>query len=96
MGEAKQLLRLGETTLLDQVTENVRGSRVDEIVLVLGHEAETIKRSIATKSLRVLVNDSYGQGMGTSAANGTIGFILRGGRRTDRFGGSAVRSLCNL
>jgi molybdenum cofactor cytidylyltransferase len=73
MGEAKQLLRLGETTLLDQVTENVRGSRVDEIVLVLGHQAETIKQSIATKSLKVLVNDSYGQGMGTSLRTGLSG-----------------------
>lgn len=70
MGEAKQLLRLGETTLLDQVIENVRDSRVDEIVLVLGHEAETIKQSIATKSLKVVVNDSYSQGMGTSLRTG--------------------------
>jgi len=73
MGEAKQLLRLGETTLLDQVTENVRGSRVDEIVLVLGHEAEAIKQSIATKSLKVVVNDSYSQGMGTSLRTGLSG-----------------------
>src|SRR5260370_5535053 len=46
MGEPKQLLRLGETTLLDQVVENVRGSQVDEIVIVLGHQAETIKERI--------------------------------------------------
>ena len=70
MGEAKQLLRLGATTLLDQVTENVRGSRVDEIVLVLGHEAETIKQTIATKKLKIVVNESYRQGMGTSLRAG--------------------------
>jgi len=70
MGEAKQLLRLGEITLLDQVIENVRGSRVDEIVLVLGHEAERIKQSITTKSLKVVINDFYGQGMGTSLRTG--------------------------
>jgi molybdenum cofactor cytidylyltransferase len=29
MGEAKQLLRLGGSTLLGQVLENVRSSRVD-------------------------------------------------------------------
>ena len=66
MGESKQLLRLGEATVLDQVVKNVRGSRVDEIVIVLGHQAETIKQSIATESLEVVVNESYRQGMGTS------------------------------
>jgi molybdenum cofactor cytidylyltransferase len=66
MGEAKQLLRLGEATVLDQVVNNVCGSSVDEIVIVLGHLAETIKQSIATKSLKVVVNESYGQGMGSS------------------------------
>jgi molybdenum cofactor cytidylyltransferase len=70
MGEAKQLLRLGATTLLDQVTENVRGSRVDEIIVVLGHEAETIKQTIATKKLKIVVNESYRQGMGTSLRAG--------------------------
>jgi len=66
MGESKQLLRLGEATVLDQVVNNVRGSRVDEIVIVLGHQAETIKQSIVTESLKVVVNESYRQGMGTS------------------------------
>jgi molybdenum cofactor cytidylyltransferase len=70
MGEAKQLLRLGETTLLDQVLENVRGSRVDEIVLVLGHKAETIRERISIQNLKVAINEDYRQGMGTSLRTG--------------------------
>jgi molybdenum cofactor cytidylyltransferase len=70
MGEAKQLLRLGENTLLGQVVENVRGSRVDEIVLVLGHEAETIKKRVGIQNLKVVINDSYRHGMGTSLGAG--------------------------
>src|SRR5271155_175810 len=70
MGEAKQLLRLGEATVLNQVVNNVCGSRVDEIVLVLGHEAETIKQTIATKKLKIVVNESYREGMGTSLRAG--------------------------
>jgi molybdenum cofactor cytidylyltransferase len=66
MGEAKQLLRMGENTLLGQVLENVRGSGVKDIVLVLGHEAETIKERIPTENLNVVINESYRQGMGTS------------------------------
>jgi len=70
MGEAKQLLRLGENTLLGQVVENVRASSVDEIVLVLGHAAETIKERVAIQSLKVVMNEAYRQGMGTSLRAG--------------------------
>jgi molybdenum cofactor cytidylyltransferase len=70
MGEAKQLLRLGENTLLGQVLENVRSSHGKEIVLVLGHEAERIKERISTDNLSVVINESYQQGMGTSLRAG--------------------------
>lgn len=70
MGEAKQLLRLGENTLLGQALENTRGSRVNEIVLVLGHEAEKIRGMISTENLSVVINESYQQGMGTSLRTG--------------------------
>lgn len=70
MGEAKQLLRLGENTLLGQVLENVCSSRAKDIVLVLGHEAEKIKERIPTGNLTVVINKSYQQGMGTSLRTG--------------------------
>jgi len=70
MGEAKQLLRLGEHTLLEHVLENVRASGVGDIVLVLGHAAETIVKSIAAKNLKVVVNDAYREGMGSSLRTG--------------------------
>ena len=70
MGEAKQLLRLGEHTVLGQVLENVRGSGVKDIVLVLGHEAEKIRERISTENLNVVINESYQQGMGTSLRAG--------------------------
>src|SRR5215469_9901579 len=70
MGETKQLIRLGENTLLEQVVEIVRSCRVDEIVLVLGHQAETIKKRVGMKNLKVVINESYQQGMGTSVSTG--------------------------
>jgi molybdenum cofactor cytidylyltransferase len=70
MGEAKQLFRLGENTLLGHVVENVRASSVDEIVLVLGHAAETIKERVAIQGLKVVLNEAYRQGMGTSLRAG--------------------------
>jgi molybdenum cofactor cytidylyltransferase len=70
MGEAKQLLQLGNNTLLGQVLENVRSSGVKDIVLVLGHEAEKIKERTSTENLSVVINESYRQGMGTSLRAG--------------------------
>ena len=70
MGEAKQLLLLGENTLLNQVLDNVRGSKVAEIVVVLGHQAEIIEKQLGFKKLKVVVNESYQQGMATSLRTG--------------------------
>src|SRR5215510_6115321 len=66
MGQPKQLLPLGETTLLGHVLTTVRQANVDEIVLVLGFAAEEIQRQIATAGLRVVINPEYQRGMGTS------------------------------
>ena len=70
MGEAKQLLRLGERTLLQQVIENVRGAGMDEVVLVLGHAAESIRESVGPANVRIVVNSEYREGMGTSLRTG--------------------------
>jgi molybdenum cofactor cytidylyltransferase len=73
MGEAKPLLRLGESTVLGQTLENVRGAGVDEIVLVLGFSAETIRQQLpisAIEGLKVVVNQAYRQGMASSLRAG--------------------------
>src|SRR5215469_669644 len=70
MGGAKQLLRLGDHTVLEHVLENVRTSGVGDLVLVLGHAAETIRKSIDAKNLNILVNDAYREGMGSSLRTG--------------------------
>lgn len=70
MGETKQLLRWAGRTLLDQVIENVRASGVSDIVLVLGHAAETIAKGIAARNLQVVVNTGYREGMGSSLRTG--------------------------
>jgi molybdenum cofactor cytidylyltransferase len=77
MGETKQLIRLGENTLLDQVVEIVRSCRVNEIVLVLGHQAETIKKRVGIKNLKVVINESYQQGMGSSLRTGLAALSSR-------------------
>jgi molybdenum cofactor cytidylyltransferase len=73
MGEAKQLLPLADTTVLERTLGNLIDSNVDEIVLVLGSSAETIRERLAESSarhLRILVNPDYDQGMATSLRAG--------------------------
>lgn len=76
MGETKQLLKMDSAngrTMLGQTLANVRGSAVDEVVLVLGHAAELIRRELAAELLdgvTVVVNEEYAAGMSGSLRAG--------------------------
>jgi len=70
MGTPKQLLRIGGDTILERTLSNVRASEVGEIVLVLGHAAESVEKEISTGQIRVVHNPDYQQGMGTSLRTG--------------------------
>jgi molybdenum cofactor cytidylyltransferase len=73
MGEAKQLLPLADSTVLERTLGNLIDSNVGEIVLVLGSSAESIRERLAespVRHLRILVNPDYGQGMATSLRAG--------------------------
>jgi molybdenum cofactor cytidylyltransferase len=70
MGSQKQLLRLGEKTLLEHTTGNVRSSGISQIVLVLGSGAEAIQQQIKAKELKIVVNEGFEEGMGTSLQRG--------------------------
>ncbi|HXB74389.1 MAG TPA: NTP transferase domain-containing protein [Candidatus Acidoferrales bacterium] len=70
MGSLKQLLPLGGSTLLENVLTNLRRSQIDEIVLVLGFSADAIRRQTPLDGVKVVVNEAYGEGMGTSVRTG--------------------------
>jgi molybdenum cofactor cytidylyltransferase len=69
-GECKQLMPLGGKTLLAHVLDNLRRSKVDEIVVVLGARAEEIRSRVAFARERVVLNPSYAEGMSTSIQAG--------------------------
>lgn len=70
MGQAKQLLPLGESTVLGQSIAHVRGAALDEIILVLGASAEAIRRQLPLEGLKLVVNPHYEEGMATSLRAG--------------------------
>lgn len=70
MGKTKQLLPFGESTLLGRVIQNARNSRLHEIIVVLGHDADKISRTIDLAGTRVIRNTAYAKGQSTSLIKG--------------------------
>jgi molybdenum cofactor cytidylyltransferase len=70
MGQTKQLLDWEGRTILQRVLENLSRSRVDEVTLVLGHEAERILQALDTRRVKVAINKNYKEGMITSIRQG--------------------------
>ncbi len=66
MGTPKQLLRLAGETILEHTLKNVRASAVSEIVLVLGFAADSVEKEISTERVKIVHNQDYQHGMGTS------------------------------
>ncbi len=70
MGKPKPLIPVAGRFLLDHVLSTIRGSHVDDIVVVLGHSADRIRRSVSLDGARTIVNEAYAEGMSTSIRAG--------------------------
>ena len=72
MGQLKQLLPWGGTTLLDWQVREARKAGIDDVVIVLGHEVERIRGALAeTKTdTRLVVNEAYLEGRASSLRRG--------------------------
>ena len=72
MGRPKQMLAWQGKTLLRHVLESLINSDADEIILVLGHEAEAIRKSLTGFQIKVVINPDYKQGMASSLRQGLL------------------------
>lgn len=72
MGRPKQLLDWQGKTLLLHVLENLSRSSADEIILVLGHEADRILESLPALPVKIVVNPDYQTGMASSLRQGLL------------------------
>ena len=70
MGNPKQLLPLGKSTILEQTIDNLLNSKVSEVIVVVGHRADEMIKVIARRPVKIGVNPLYSQGMSTSIATG--------------------------
>lgn len=70
MGSPKQLLEVGGRPMLERIVAEACASRLDEIVVVLGAEAQRIRDAVDVGRARVIVNENYAEGMSTSLRAG--------------------------
>ena len=70
MGEPKQLLPFGESTIVETVVDNMLGAKFDQVIVVVGHRAAEIQKQLGTRSIKTVFNRDYRDGMLTSAQTG--------------------------
>ena len=73
MGRTKALLPIGGAdTFLTRIVSSFRAAGVEDVVVVLGHDAETIASALAERSVaaRIVVNPDYERGQFSSLLAG--------------------------
>ncbi|OGR15417.1 MAG: molybdenum cofactor cytidylyltransferase [Desulfobacterales bacterium RIFOXYA12_FULL_46_15] len=70
MGKTKQLLPFQGTTLLGRVAGNAARSELDEIIVVLGHDADNILKTIDFSGMKTIINKDYKKGQSDSLVKG--------------------------
>ena len=69
MGRPKALLPWGETTLIAYQVGELLAGGVDDVVVVLGHDADEVRPQVPSQA-RIVVNEGYRQGRASSLREG--------------------------
>jgi molybdenum cofactor cytidylyltransferase len=70
MGRNKLLLSFKDKPLVVRVVDTLLASKVDEIIVVLGHEIEKVRVELQGKPVRLVHNPHYRDGLSTSVRTG--------------------------
>ncbi len=70
LGQPKQLAPIAGRPALSYALDALRASRVERIVLVLGHAADEIAAALDLTGITVVRNDAYAEGQSTSVIAG--------------------------
>ncbi len=66
MGEPKALLPFGERSFLETIISNFRAAGIENIIVVLGHNAELILRKVNPSDAEFVINTNYKHGQFSS------------------------------
>jgi len=70
MKENKLLLNIDGETLIEHVVRTARRSTVDEVVVVLGYEAQKLKEHLSGLDCKLVINENYAKGQSESVKAG--------------------------
>ncbi|HEY7165596.1 MAG TPA: nucleotidyltransferase family protein [Candidatus Binatia bacterium] len=62
MGRPKALLPVDGVRFIEKIVTTLRSTRVGDIIVVLGHNAEEMREKIADLSVTIVINPDYRQG----------------------------------
>lgn len=65
-----QLFPVDGVPLISRVTEALLTSGIDDLIVVLGYQAEQVKKELANKDIKVVVNPNYERGLSRSLRYG--------------------------
>lgn len=69
-GRNKLLERIGNYTIIERVVKSATSSNCDEVIVVLGHEAQRIKEVLKGFSCKFVFNEEYRKGQSFSVRAG--------------------------
>lgn len=70
LGRSKQLLQLGDATVIQHVVRRALASSLDEVILVLGARAHDVRAALEGEAVRFVMNERFAKGQGTSLSIG--------------------------
>ena len=70
MGSQKLLLPYHDSSMIETVIDNVLGSRIDKVMVVLGSDSDEITRTIGQKPVEICINPQPEKGMLSSVLCG--------------------------
>ncbi len=70
MGQPKQLLPFGKSTIVETVVDNMLNAKFHQVIVVVGHCADQIKPVLGQRPVKIVFNPDYRDGMLTSAQKG--------------------------
>jgi molybdenum cofactor cytidylyltransferase len=62
MGQPKALLPIDGVRFIERIVATLKSTRVDEIIAVLGHNAEEMRQKVSDLPVKIVVNPDYKQG----------------------------------
>ena len=70
MGTPKQLLPFGNSTMIETVIDNLLQSKLGEVIVVIGHQADLIRSTIKSEPVQIVFNPNFCDGMLSSVQCG--------------------------